>query len=345
MIRAVCDLSTLFEQFYKPARLLYRSHAHVVQIRLSISRFKDYIVAAAVAAGLPAENAGTVDVAEISDEMIDGFKAWRHATGVKAPTLNKDLRNLRLLLRFAAERKKRGETLIFRFEPEMVDPPEAFWPDELRRFFSSCALETGMIGDTGIPANLYWPALGAAIYSTAARVGVVMKTPLVNLDLDHGYLRLWAAANKQRKGQMIGLHPETVAALRRIVREPRELVFPWPYDKGGASWPTLIRHLRRILERAGLPTDRKHLFHCLRRTTATRMTAAGGIEKAREQMGHSTQKVSFRYVDQRQTPQITSRELIEPPPIADRQVGARQMLLGIELPTPPKAEKGASGGR
>ena len=168
---------------------------------------------------------------------------------------------------------------------------------------------------------------GAAIYSTGARIGIVMLTPLANLDLERGFLRLWAADNKQRKGQIVELHPETIAALRRISLPPREMLFPWPFDRQGESWPTLTRHLRRILTRAGLPTDSKHLFHCLRRTTATRMTAAGGIEKVREQLGHSTSKVTNGYVDLRQVQRTGSRNLIAPPPLAERDAGARQLRL------------------
>ena len=72
MIRAVLTLEVLFEQLYIPARLSRASRGHIVQIRLSIARFRQYV---AEARGIELGRAD-VDVADISDETIDGFKAW-----------------------------------------------------------------------------------------------------------------------------------------------------------------------------------------------------------------------------------------------------------------------------
>jgi len=52
----------------------------------------------------------------------------------------------------------------------------------------------------------------------------------------------------------------------------------------------------RLLAKAGLPADRKHLFHCLRRTSESYAAAARGISWAAERVGHSESVARRRYV-------------------------------------------------
>jgi hypothetical protein len=91
----------------------------------------------------------------------------------------------------------------------------------------------------------------------------------------------------------------------------REFLFPWPYDlpkpiagtnKTKRSWRTLWSHYRRILKRAGLPVTRGDLFHRLRKTTITHIAAASDQENARKAGGHSSLKVTSRYIDPTKMP-------------------------------------------
>jgi integrase len=56
---------------------------------------------------------------------------------------------------------------------------------------------------------------------------------------------------------------------------------------------TLYHHLENLLRAAGLPTDRRHKFHCLRRTHASYLKRAGG--DARESLDHQSDETTRRY--------------------------------------------------
>jgi integrase len=295
----------LFDLHYAPAKLARKSRAHRQQMRLTLDRLQEFFER-------------PVDLDDFTLGLIDGFRAWRSDKAspryVEATTLNKDLRNLRALANFAHRRGFLAEQLFFEFEEEFVDDPLAWFPDELARIFASAAQERGSIG--GLPAARFWQALPATIYSTGARIGAVMQLRREFVDLDRGLLTLKCRTQKQRKGQVLHLHPETVAAIEAIWLPERELMFPWPYDQQQQGWPTLTRHYKRILLRAGLPIDSKRLFHCLRKTTATCIEKASDRREAQRQLGHSTEQVTARYIDQRHLPARGAKQLIAPPPVA-----------------------------
>lgn len=74
------------------------------------------------------------------------------------------------------------------------------------------------------------------------------------------------------------------------------------YSRGGLIFEadfcpaTIYNRYRKILEEAGLPTDRNHKFHCLRRSVASYFEAVGG--DATKLLGHSTRRVTEKsYLD------------------------------------------------
>ena len=75
----------------------------------------------------------------------------------------------------------------------------------------------------------------------------------------------------KRKHAVYHLEPEVVDLLKKIEKPKRDLVFPWR----GCS-ETYYLAYGRILERAGLPNDKKHKPHCLRATHATMKEILGG---------------------------------------------------------------------
>jgi len=85
------------------------------------------------------------------------------------------------------------------------------------------------------------------------------------------------------------LHRDTLEFLRRIEHPKRDLIFPWH------SARTYIHEkYRSFLKRAGLPHTRKHLFHCLRKTSASKFKAAGGDPV--ELLGHMDPNVTRVYM-------------------------------------------------
>jgi hypothetical protein len=298
MIRATYGVLEFYEQFYLPGRLSRRSPLTDQQMRLSIARIEQYALALSI-------ERLTID--GVDDLLIDGFKAWRKAS---AATVNKDLRHLRALVNYARRRKFRADQLDFDFEPVIEDEPEAWSTEEFSRILSACRQEEGQI--CGIAAPAWWTAHQLVILNTGARISAVMKTLASAFDPATGALRITGRVQKQKKGQADVLHPITQRALRKIVTPARDggLLFPWPFDQNQPQWPALINAYRRILARAGLPTTAKDLFHKLRRTNGTYVTAAADPETARAQLGHSTVWVTRRYIDPTKIKRKTATDLL-----------------------------------
>lgn len=144
-----------------------------------------------------------------------------------------------------------------------------------------------------VPARLWWHALHAVLWDTGERITAVFRLEWSTVDLDSGHVRCPAENRKGgRADRVYRLHPDTVTALQAIYRERNTRVFPWPYTS-----TYLWRKYGNLLERAGLPSDRAHKFHCVRKSVASYFEAAGG--NATELLGHSSRRVTRRYLDPR----------------------------------------------
>ncbi len=110
----------------------------------------------------------------------------------------------------------------------------------------------------------------------------------------------------KQSGKVFKLSEKTQEMLQRmrgLSQEP--LIFPW-WEGYNYIW----EKFGKILDDAGLPSDRRSKFHKIRRTVATYYEAAGG--NATVLLGHSSRKITEAYIDQRfvKTPQPC--DLIEP---------------------------------
>ena len=89
------------------------------------------------------------------------------------------------------------------------------------------------------------------------------------------------------------LSHQTTSALQEILQDEwnrhRRLLFPFPWSE-----KQMWARLRDILHRAGLPLTRGDLYHKFRRTTASHIAAAAGIDAAARQLGHSGTTVTQR---------------------------------------------------
>jgi hypothetical protein len=268
-----------------------------VQMRCSIRRFKELV--------------GDLAIKDICDEHIDTFKRKRRPCAV--PTLNKDLRNLRAILNLAVRRKYRATPLYIEMERECLDTKPAWSFEEVRRILASARQAKGKICD--IVAADWWEALLLFILNTGLRIDTVMRTPRDHFDPQTQVVRIPAALQKHKKEHAQVLHPSVAAAIVRLSKTSRPLrkwLFPWPIKSDGhrKSWQKLEVHYRKILVRAGLPATRTDLFHKLRRTNATFITAASSEEVARNQLGHSALSVTRRYIDRTKVTLRTGTDLL-----------------------------------
>lgn len=148
----------------------------------------------------------------------------------------------------------------------------------------------GIIGK--IPAKDWWPALLLTLFDTAERIGAVMALCWPSVDLGRGWIIFDAMTRKGRTADNVKrIAGDTTKALKNI-RHGDDNVFPWPYA------PTsLWTRYELLLAAAGLPNDRKHKFHAIRKTTASHYEAAGG--NATSLLGHASRRNTERYLDPR----------------------------------------------
>jgi integrase len=216
---------------------------------------------------------------------------WTMAAGFSAATANRHRATLCAIWRFA--RRKRWIAT----EPLDVDKirikkrvPDAWSIDQLGRILEACAAQQGRV--CGIPASRWWVAFVLNLYDTGLRVGAALAARTEHLDPASGFLFVPAEAQKQKSDQVFHLHPQTLAAIAETRPADRDLLFPCSYNRHG-----LLDAYREILRQAGLPCDRRSLFHKLRRTSATFVADALGEEAAMKHLDHSCMAVTKAYLD------------------------------------------------
>lgn len=211
-------------------------------------------------------------------------------------TCKRELGSLMLLWRFAWKKK------LTQTDPRDADmptvrlkqaPATAMTLDEFRAVLDSCRFERAKIAGTAIQKSLWWQSLLTAAYYSAARISALLATTWGDLDMDAGWLLLSADTAKTGIGQYCRL-PEESLTLTEKLGKTSCMIWPQPYNR---RW--LWQSMRRIVKRAGLPDDRRYRFHAIRRTAATLAVANGSLEQARVLLGHTTQRMTARYIDPR----------------------------------------------
>jgi integrase len=284
-----------FETNYLPFRLAAASRGAAEDHRRAIRRLNDFTGCETV-------------VDQLSDNLIQEFMAWLLARGLSPFAVNR-YRSCLLALWSYAWRKHWVET-----QPRDVDKartpkllPRAWTVEQFGRLLTAAAETPGSV--QGVPARHWWPAVLLVAFDTGARVGAILQLRCQDFDAATGFVTLRAETQKQNADQIIRLHPETVAAIRRTNPEWRDQLFP-----AFASKNYLIRKLREILGRAGLPSGRKDLWHRFRRTTATLMVNAVGKAATSQQLGHSDMKLlDNHYLDQTQVNRVHACDVIPRP--------------------------------
>lgn len=252
---------------------------------------------------------------DLDDELISTFLHWILETGRKPATANKARNHILALWRFAA-RKRYAET--FPDVPRLTEParvPKAWSESELAKLFAALEQEPGKIA--GIPSNRWWVALHHVLWWSAERIGAVMRLKWSDVDLESGWLIVPAEVRKFQTSDKATQLPEVAADALRAIRAPEhELLFPWPYDH-----TTLYNRYGKILQRAGLPHDRKSKFHRMRKSAASHFEAAGG--NATELLGHTSRRVTLAYLSPAIVkPQQTAAMLFSPSEGLSNQGGA-----------------------
>lgn len=299
------SIEDLFHQHYRSTG---KSRKTTAQIGLTLSRVADFVshlrtLSARndlpVIAWRPAGEVLTVE--DLCDEFLESFLTWR-TRQVKAETANKDFRHIRLLWRLALLKELATRPFRLKPLPEAKRFKRCWSPEEVKKILAACAGETELF--LSVPAVLFWRALILLLYDTGLRVDALLSTTWRQVELQPERALLWVSAEhqKQHADQVFEL-THSFAAIKALAdhlgagRALDKPILDWPYDANQESWPSLLLRLKRILRRAGLPFSRDDLFHRLRRTYGTYKFAAEGITATQEALGHSTPRVTWRYVD------------------------------------------------
>jgi integrase len=156
-----------------------------------------------------------------------------------------------------------------------------------------------------------------------------MKADRADFNQAEGWLRLKAATQKHKADQVFKLHPDTLAALEKIVKPGPGPLFPWPWDPKRQVWRSLHRQYRKFLERAGFRPGKRDMFHKIRRTTATYLADQAGPAAAQAYLGHSCLSVTEAYLDPTKIHAVRATEIM-PRPVFPAATGAH--FSGNNLP-------------
>jgi integrase len=305
-------LRAFFREVYQPLRMLDASPGSAQQIETSINRLSAFL-------GRPAT------LADLTERTICNWMADGINRGKSPVTINGQAKRLVTLWRFAKRRKFSVpddlDGIEYLKQPRRL--PTAWSIPELVRLIESCRATEGMID--GVPAAKFWPALIFLIFDTGIRRSAVLAIQFDELDLAAKLLRVPAERMKNQVEQYFKLSDQTIAAILETLPPARKLVFPWRF---GMRY--LGKRLRKILDRAGLPSGRRDLLHKLRRTCASHLAAVAGESIAFKQLGHQDASCIRRYVDPRFTNKHDSAKLLPRP-------GWNGQLIEVEESTLPAA--------
>jgi integrase len=285
-----------FERVYRPNKLAGGSHSTIRQYRASIKNFDRFLASL----GINRES----ELCDLRDELLNQAPHWLvKVRGLRPHSALKMQDNLLAIWRFLKEKYyvPHSPNVKLIDVPELI--PIAWTKEELRRLWQACMKQEGYY--RGVPRSLWWHALHSVIWDTGERIQAVMSCEWSDVDLKGRWLLVKAEYRKGKKADKIfRLHPDTVLLLRAIREPEREKIFPLP----GGNMFNLYNHYKAMLKGARLPYDRKHMFHCMRKSTASWLEVAGG--NATSQLGHSSRKTTLSYLDPRIVKQTHASDVL-----------------------------------
>lgn len=230
----------------------------------------------------------TID--DLDDDVFCEFIEWRRES-VSAATVNRDLVSLLACWRWGHRIGLIPRWPQVTLQKVPTRTPIAWTEAEFNQLLATARTWQGDVGSA--PGAIWWPALLLVLFDSGERITACLSLQWSNLSLDSGWARFLAETRKgQREDSLLRLHPETCDAVAPLRRYCNEYVFDWPYGK-----KYIWLKYGKLLEAAGLPNDRSRKFHCIRKTTASYVEAAGG--NATLALRHSNRTTTLAYLDPR----------------------------------------------
>lgn len=240
-------------------------------------------------------------LSDLTEENLNRFVRERFKHRIKQNTIRGECHKLLALSNWGA---KRGYCQPVEFDPPapVIESPIAFTESELRRMIAAAHAYRHSIGDA--PGSTFLLAMIGVIWDTGERIGAVRALQWGSINLPDRWVTFPA---RTRKGGCAGrtrrLSKPSVQHLEKL----SGCVAEGPFS--GVHKQTIYTHFRKLLISAGLPHDRQHMTHALRRSHASYLALAGGDAVA--SLGHSTEAMTRKhYYDPRIVERVAACDML-----------------------------------
>lgn len=290
------SLREFFEFEYQPKRMAGTKPTTVDQYRRTLRQLDEF-------AGRK------VMTAELCDDLAGAFFRDR-LDGRCAVTVNGTRAELFCIWRYAYERGAVDVLPNVKKLPEQFNAPDSWSVDEMRAILDKCFLVGGDYQH--VPSSHLLRAVILTGYWTGLRRGTLFRLRWCDVDLESRWITVPGDKIKNRRGKQFRIGADAAAALDVIRRDEDPYVFP-NFAPEPFPWKRFYADLQTVLDAAGVRRSvRRRLskLHKLRRTTATQVAKREGIEAAASLLGHSSEYVTLRYVDQSEMPGTDKTEVL-----------------------------------
>ncbi len=238
------------------------------------------------------------DVASLTDRNLTGYIRHRQQLGRAPATVEREAAKLMTLWRYAASC---GFVAPPRMRIEKAPPgePVAFLRREVRLLFREADQYDKNIAT--VNGAILLVALLSVCWDTAERIGALCEVDRNDIQISANWLYVtgaWITIRSRKNGGRPIVRKLRRSTARALAKHLAACPHRRPF--GFVHRGTLYYHLARLLKHAGLPTSRRHKFHCLRRSHASYLHANGG--NAQESLDHADASTTRRhYFDARIT--------------------------------------------
>jgi len=263
-----------------------------------------------------------VTMDDIDQKAIDKFvrvrlqQKGRQGDTIMPSTVNRDLRNLKIVFNKLVEWEKMAKCPDIRFLREVEEEQPIYTEDEFVAMYEACG-EVGRLvvsPECRFSAAAWWRAILCLLWETGCRKSELLSLDWRGVDFDRRCIVPPPAQTKTKTlkefsfGDLAEQHLQQLfdAQLDGGQDRPTGLVFPWIW---GLS--RLDRHLAAIQKAAGIdPTRRNLKFHAFRRTVGETITERYGLDAARLKLGHSCQAITEKCYARAATRKIAQQSLM-----------------------------------
>ncbi len=241
-----------------------------------------------------------VHVSAISSRTVAGYVSARSVelardkgSRVSPATVNRELRNLRAILRSAHRWGYLARVPEIDFLKEPGKLPTYVTPEHFAKLYLHADAPRWPNDGPFAPCD-WWRALLVTAYMTGWRIGSLLALRREDIDLDRGQVLSRAADNKGKRDQRVPLHPIVADHLRKLASFS-PLVFAWNHPRRG-----LFDEFHAIQTAAGVrPEGPKAFygFHDLRRAFATMNAATLTPDALQALMQHKDYQTTQRYIN------------------------------------------------